>query len=210
MINTVVANLVTSFPDEIERPSRGLYVPRTPVTAPVGTPVAPQTPNLHEEEYYPAVAQYLMNDLEEATKAIEVGGGAFMQKWGTPDVVGLYKAKHGSLLPFETEVVTVEVKVDPAANATITAFGQAAAYRLFSHKVYLFLPETMLEEHASRIESLCLLFGIGLVLFTPGTLSPKFTIRVRAQRHSPDPYYLNEFAEKLRDAYPKAYKNLFE
>lgn len=53
-------------------------------------------------------------------------------------------------------------------------------------------------EDQSRLESLCMLFGIGLVLFELNKDSPRFAIRVRAQRFSPDMFYANEFADRLK------------
>ena len=77
------------------------------------------------------------------------------------------------------------------------AFGQAIAYRLFAARSYVVMPSTMSEEDESRLESLCLLFGVGLVLFDPYAADPVFHIRVRAQRFSPDMFYVNEFASRL-------------
>jgi hypothetical protein len=42
------------------------------------------------------------------------------------------------------------------------------------------------------------LFGVGLVLFDVDKTNPRFSIRVRAQRFSPDMFYVNEFAERLK------------
>jgi hypothetical protein len=39
---------------------------------------------------------------------------------------------------------------------------------------------TLTEEDQSRLESLCMLFGVGLVLFDLNKENPKFSIRVRA------------------------------
>lgn len=206
-INTQVASLASAYPHDIEKPSKGLYRPRVPGNAVVVPPPAAASAKKSEEEFYQPFADYLKNDLDEATKAVPVGGSGFKVKWGTPDVVGIFRPQIGAILPFEPEVVTAEVKVNP--DQPVTAFGQAAAYRLFSHKVYLVLPETMTEEDTSRVEALSLLFGIGLVLFDPEDVSPLFTIRVRAQRHSPDPFYMNEFAGKLRTADPLAFEQLF-
>ena len=205
-INTQVASLASAYPQDIEKPSKGLYRPRVPGNNVVAPPPPPSTKKC-EEEFYQPFADYLKNDLDEATKAVPVGGSAFKVKWGTPDVVGIFRPQIGAILPFEPEIVTAEVKVNP--EQPVTAFGQAAAYRLFSHKVYLVLPETMTEEDQSRVEALCLLFGIGLVLFDPEDVAALFTIRVRAQRHSPDPFYMNEFAGKLRTADPAAFDQLF-
>jgi len=41
-------------------------------------------------------------------------------------------------------------------------------------------------------------FGFGLVLFDLDKDNLNFSIRVRAQRFSPDMFYVNEFADRLR------------
>jgi hypothetical protein len=81
---------------------------------------------------------------------------------------------------FPIEIVSAEIKIDP--QAPVVAFGQAIAYLLFSTKTYIGMPTTLTEEDQSRLESLCMLFGIGLVLFHLDKDVPRFSIRVRALR----------------------------
>ncbi|HYD42500.1 MAG TPA: hypothetical protein VEB43_16860 [Anaeromyxobacter sp.] len=136
-----IANaLVPSFPNEIIKPSRGLYKPLTAGNdgeAPV--PVAPDlvTPTgfQREEEVYEPFAEWLQNDLEEATAAVALGGAGLKAKWGTPDVVGVYRPLTADLIKFSPEIVAVEIKLDPTQS--IVAFGQAIAYRLFATRSYL-------------------------------------------------------------------------
>ncbi len=64
-------------------------------------------------------------------------------------------------------------------------------------------------EDQNRIEALCILFGVGLILFDLNPQDPNFRIRVRAQRYNPDMFYANEFASKLRDTNKEAFKKLF-
>ena len=66
------------------------------------------------------------------------------------------------------------------------AFGQSVAYRLFATKTYIAMPKTLAEQDQDRLESLCMLFGVGLVPFDLNKDTPGFSIRVRAQRFSPD------------------------
>jgi len=117
------------------------------------------------------------------------------QKWGTPDVIGVYKPLPSDRIKFDHEVISVEIKVDP--QSPVVAFGQAIAYRLFSTKTYIAMPDTIAREDLDRLEALCMLFGVGLVLFTLDAEQPNFLIRVRAQRFSPDMYFVNEFADQL-------------
>jgi hypothetical protein len=85
-----------------------------------------------------------------------------------------------------------EIKTDTLQ--LITAFGQACAYKIFSNKVYLVVPNTSTEEDLDRLDSLCLIFGIGLVTFDPTSpASPNFDIVTRAARHEPDLFYTNKY-----------------
>ena len=54
-----------------------------------------------------------------------------------------------------------------------------------------------------------MLFGVGLVLFDLNVADPNFVIRVRAQRFSPDMFYVNEFAERLKEYDPEMFEELF-
>jgi hypothetical protein len=73
------------------------------------------------------------------------------------------------------------------------------------------MPSTLSQADQSRLESLCILFGIGFVLFDPADASdPGFNIRVRAQRFIPDAFYVNEFARRLNEAFPERFAKLFE
>jgi len=111
------------------------------------------------------------------------------------------------LVKFPIEIVSAEIKIDP--QAPVVAFGQAVAYRLFSHKTYIVMPTILTEVDKSRLESLSIIFGVGLVLFDLNKDSPKFQIRVRAQRFSPDMFYVNEFAEALRQHNKRFFEELF-
>jgi hypothetical protein len=109
-----------------------------------------------------------------------------------------------NLIKFQIEIVSVEIKIDP--QTPVVAFGQAAAYRLFSTKTYIAMPKTLTDEDKGRLESLCMLFGVGLVLFDLNKDAPAFSIRMRAQRFSPDMFYVNEFAERLKQHNPQVFK----
>ena len=67
----------------------------------------------------------------------------------------------------------------------------------------------MTEEDKDRLESLCMLFGVGLVLFDLDKDNPNFEIRMRAQRFSPDMFYVNEFADRLKAHDPDTFQKLF-
>jgi len=217
-VATQVADvLVATYPAEIAKPSRGLYVPisdetKPSLTAPAtsGAPATPVVPSTYkEEDFYGAFAAYLQDDLDEATVAQAMGGAGFKDKWGTPDVVGVYRPLRSDLIPFTPEIIAAEIKID--AYQSVVAFGQAVAYRLFAAKSYIVMPSTMSQVDQSRLDALCLLFGVGFVLFDPSDpVQPRFQIRVRASRFAPDAFYVNEFARRLHEGYPDRFVALFQ
>jgi hypothetical protein len=207
-IHGSIWDLATRFPTEITKPSRGLFLPATAVDGPtLTTPSVVSPPKLLEEQFYEPFAEWLKNELDEATVAIPVGGAGFQKKWGTPDVIGVYKALASHRIKFDLEIISAEIKIDP--QQPVVAFGQAAAYRLFSAKSYIVMPKSITEEDYSRLEALCMLFGIGLVLFETNPEQPDFQIRVRAQRYPPDMFYVNEFAERIYQIEPATFNQLF-
>jgi hypothetical protein len=213
--NTVhgsVWNLDALFPNEIAKPSRGLFTPAGKPTSEaieIGSTeqVAATGVKVKESDFYEPFADWLKNDLDEVTAVAPLGGAGLKSKWGTPDVVGVYKPRASNLIKFGLEIVSAEIKIDP--QAPVVAFGQAVAYRLFSTKTYIAMPTTLTEEDESRLESLCMLFGVGLVLFDLDSDSPQFKIRVRAQRFPPDLFYVNEFAERLKLHDDETFEKLF-
>lgn len=207
-IHGAVWDLATRFPNEVAKPSRGLFLPaavasgNVPVTS---TPVLPV--KVKEEDFYEPFADWLKNELDEATVAIPLGGAGLQKKWGTPDVIGVYKPLASHRIKFDLEVISAEIKIDPLQP--VVAFGQAAAYRLFSAKSYVVMPSSISQEDYGRLEALCMLFGIGLVLFDTNPEEPDFKIRVRAQRFPPDMFYVNEFAERVYQIEPATFNQLF-
>jgi len=202
-VNGSVWNLDTLRPDAVRKPSRGLFQP-------VGGEQLidePKAPKVKEEEFYEPFAEWLKNELDEVTDVVALGGAAFRAKWGTPDILGVYKPLASNLIKFPIEIVSAEVKVNP--SEAITAFGQAAAYRLFSSKTYIAMADTIPQDDLSRLESLCMLYGVGLVLFDLNPKDPSFRIRMRAQRFSADMFFVNELADRLRTQDPQTFEKLF-
>lgn len=209
-IGGLIPKLAIKFPKEIAKPERGLFVPTTSSSAAVGDGepiiVSPK-PKVHEVDFYEPFADYLTNELGEVTTAIAMGGAGMLTKFGTPDVVGVYKPLGSDRIKFDLEIVSAEIKIDP--QQPVVAFGQAAAYRLFSAKSYVVMPSMIVKEDYSRLEALCMLFGIGLVLFDVNPAKPEFRIRVRAQRFPPDMFYVNVFAERIYQINPETFNQLF-
>jgi len=202
-VNTIRGNLVGLAdykPQDVYRPARGMFQHakyREIGNSTAGEMSAPASP-AREEDFYARFADYLTEDLEECTKCIPLGGCTFQDKWGTPDVIGVRKARESDIIKFPTEIITAEIKID--TRSLITAFGQACSYRLFSHRCYLVIPRSSPTEDSARLESLCLALGLGLVLFdSHDASSPNFTIRVRAMRHEPDMFYVNRNLKMIED-----------
>ncbi|MBI1778348.1 MAG: hypothetical protein HYR63_23665 [Proteobacteria bacterium] len=201
--------------NEIVRPTKGLWVlakyygasktldsSEPPPASGKLSKVAP------ESEFYQPFADWLRDDAEEVVEALALGGATFKWKWGTPDVIGVNKPRPSDAVRFlPTEIVAAEIKVD--SSQAITAFGQACAYRLFAHKTYIVMPETLPQEDRDRLETLCGLFGIGFVEFSTSPKSLAFEMRVRAQRFEPDRFYVNKIAEMLKDFSLEDFNRLF-
>lgn len=199
-------NLDVIKPGDVYKPGRGIFRHTKFMEAEaeeiiseiedvIETPVAKI---VKEEEFYPLFAEWIKNELEECNKAIALGGNKFKDKWGTPDVIGIRASKPSDIIKLPTEIVSVEIKID--SSSLITAFGQACSYKLFSHKSYIVVPFDSLEGDIARLDSLCRIFGIGLILFNSNSPDePDFQIRVRADKHEPDMFYVNKNMKFIED-----------
>jgi len=195
-INGNIWNLDTIYPDKVYKPSRGLFrlIQYKPVEAEATEPVTLSTvpTKVKEVDFYEPFADWLTNEVEDVTVAIPLGRNKFRDKWGTPDVVGKRESRRSDIIKGITEIVSAEIKTDTLQ--LITAFGQACAYKIFSNKVYLVVPSKSSEEDLDRLDSLCQIFGIGLVTFdATSPASPDFRIMMRAARHEPDLFYTNKY-----------------
>jgi len=195
-INTILgiaSNLDEKMPKDVYKAGRGLYrlISFKEAQQAPEEQVAPEI-EIDETDFYEPFVDYLVNELEECTKAIPLGGNLFKDKWGTPDVLGVEKSKRSDIIHHEDVIVSAEIKTD--TMGLITAFGQACAYKSFSNKVYVVVPKNSSQDDKNRIESLCLIFGIGLILFDSSNKeNPDWEIRVRALRHEPDMFYVNKY-----------------
>jgi hypothetical protein len=194
----VVSDLPKLYPTEVEQPDRGLYRYRSgPASA---SEVLPEKKvrktSAIESDFYANFADWLKHETEECSIALPLGGCKFGGKWGTPDVIGILKKKSTDPVDFPTEIVSAEIKLDDAQ--LIIAFGQACAYRLFSHKSYLVVPKKSQKADVDKLDSLCMVLGVGLVLFdSSNPEKPNFEIRVRPVMHAPDMYYANLYLKQV-------------
>jgi hypothetical protein len=195
-------DLDVTKPEAIYKPARGLFrhvrFKETEIEKDVETVEPQKKGRVSEEDFYGPFADWIKNELEECTKAISLGGNRFKDKWGTPDVVGVRAPRRSDILQLPAELVSAEIKLD--TTSLITAFGQACSYRLFSHKVYLVVPISASEADLARLDALCRLYGIGLILFDADKpKDPGFEIRVRATKHEPDMFYVNKNLKAIED-----------
>ena len=194
-INGCIWNLDAVFPDKVYKPSKGLFrlLKYKPLDAtPAEISAISVAAKIKEEDFYKPFADWLTNELEDVTVAIPLGRNKFKDKWGTPDVVGKRESRRSDIIKGTTEIVSAEIKTD--TFQLITSFGQACAYKIFSNKVYLVVPGKSSEEDLDRLDSLCQIFGIGLVTFdSQKPTNPDFRIMMRAARHEPDLFYTNKY-----------------
>ncbi len=198
-IPATIWNLEIREPGKVYKPARGLFrhikfkeeeIDEGELEPP------PWVEKIKEEQFYKPFADWLVNELEECTKAIPLGGNRFKDKWGTPDVIGKREPRRSDIIKAPTEIVSAEIKAE--TKDLITAFGQACSYKLFSHKSYIVVPKDSSQNDISKLDALCLIFGIGLVLFDSGNVNdPQFDIRVRPMKHEPDMFYVNKYMKMI-------------
>lgn len=201
-VSNVIWGLDTVTPEKVYKPSKGMYrlvdFKEVIEELPPAEPPAPKkkAPGLREEEFYPLFAQWLKNDVEDVTLAIPLGGNVFRDRWGTPDVLGKDASRASDLIKAQTAIVAAEIKAD--TSGLVAGFGQAAAYRLFSHRSWLVIPRQTSTDEMARIEALCRMFSIGLVTFNPRSLAaPDFRLVIRPRNHEPDLYYTNRYLKRV-------------
>ena len=120
-----------------------------------------------------------------------------LRMW-TPDVVAILRPPDNiKSLNFSPEVISVEVKADGEVPSVIAGFGQACAYKVFSHKSYFVAPESAMKEE--RLLPLCDIFGIGLILFEETPDGPVFSVHSRAKSHQPSMHHVAKFLRNLPD-----------
>ena len=193
-INGTIWNLDARLPNEVYKPNRGLFrlvAFQEQMTEQEVHQLPEVVKKTKEEDFYKPFAAWLLA-MDECTKAIALGANRFADKWGTPDVIGKRAPRASDIIKAPVEIVSAEVKAD--TKELITAFGQACSYKLFSHKSYVVVPNNSPESDRSRLDALCQIFGIGLVLFDPSNADdPQFEVRVRPLRHEPDMFYMNKY-----------------
>ncbi len=166
----------------------------------------PSLGTLTEQDFYDSFAEWLQEN-DEATVAKSLGGSSLGGKWGTPDVIGVLKARAQDIFKFEPQIVTAEIKAVP--SQPVVAFGQAVAYRLFSHRTYIVVPNSTSSDDMNRLKSLCSIHGVGLVTFMLNKAQPDYVVVVLPVNASPDMFYVNNMLERLKSSEPSLLNQLF-
>lgn len=215
-IQGTMYSFVNSAP-EITKIGKGLYSlgpspaddqpPSEDEAQEITVPTSAGPVKVREESFYQPFADWLKDEKDEVNEVIVLGGNMLKSKWGTPDILGVFKARKADPIPFAPQVVSAEIKIDPVQP--IVAFGQAVAYRLFSHKSYIVVPETTSREDLDRLDALSTIYGLGLVTFRLDPEAPGFMLRVSAQLAQPDMFYVNQMAKRVRDIAPEEFERLF-
>ena len=185
----------------------------------LGVPVPPlarkyRVPKYSEKDFEKPFALFLKDELRECTVAESVGEKRDGEKWSSPDVIGVLKPKSrglvGAFYTFPPEVVSAEIKFASSSQDLIAAFGQACAYKRFSHKSYLVIPTAASEDDIERLDALCAILGIGLVLFDKqNPEDPKWFIRARARKQDPDFRHLDDYIGRINKKDKKLARKLF-
>ena len=194
-VYTIISELNKHVKD-VYKPARGLYRHKKYDTE--QKEITTGDIKIKEQDFYQPFSDWLKKDIEECTRAEPLGGKKFGNKWGTPDVIGVNEGRKDEIIKFNEEVVSAEIKIN--TNDLITAFGQACSYLLFSHKSYLVIPKSSSSDDISRLDSLCSIVGIGLVLFDSNNVKdPQFQIKTRPIKKEPDRFYTNQNIAQIHD-----------
>jgi len=117
-------NLETRVPNKVYKPARGIFrhisFKEKEIVKEEEKPSL-KIEKINEEIFYKPFADWLVNEVEECTKAIALGGNRFRDKWGTPDVIGKREPRRSDIVKTPTEIVSAEIKID--TKDLITAFG---------------------------------------------------------------------------------------
>lgn len=188
----------TVLTDKVAKPERGLFMP-------AGDDLREgPVPPFREREIYRPLADFLLGDAEDLTAAVPLDDARLGGKWGTPDVLGVYRPLSDDVLSWSPEILAVEVK--NTVSDVVVAFGQAIAYQLFANKSYLALPSSISPVDRRELVARCKLHGLGLILFNA---PDEFTVVVPARRRAPDIESARQFVERLRARAEDEFRALF-
>lgn len=206
--NGSLYNLPKELPDKISRPYRGLFILKEneKFLKDVIEQNFEKKPNikLDENSIYQPAKDYLLSR-EECTHAVIVGGNIFGKKWGTPDILGAIRANSDAVYKPPLEIIAIEIKDE--GYSPVEALGQAMAYKLFSHRTWLILPD---DNDLDRIEGIAISANIGLISFSKESDGFDFVTLNRPIAGHPDFAEVNNILEELKRKDKRKYNELIK
>ena len=105
----------------------------------------------------------------------------------------------------------VRARVEDRAREVraFSSFPDQDLRRVEELSVMVAFPDQQEDYNYLRLRTLCELFGVGLVTFELSPSAPHFQDLARAQRFSPDMFYVNEFAQRLSKSDKSKFEILF-
>ena len=152
----------------------------------------------YERELYDKAAEWIVEEesLEGKDYIVQTGRLANPIKWGNPDVVIIQKIAGKS-----DRIIVAEVKNTQEASKLFEGFGQACAYKIFSHLQYLVVPMPEDRKVYSQLKKLCAKVQVKFAVFTYKGDKKLKNIRIELKEggkgEPPDTEAMYEFLEKL-------------
>ena len=137
-----------------------------------------------EKDLYPIVDKFLREKLRCIITGINKG-----TKYGQVDVLGLRERK--SDLAHQAELVAVEVKKG-GKPSFLKSIGQAFAYSLYAHRVYLAWDKEFTPEEIDMAYK----FGVGLISISISQ-RPRVNLITSSSEFKPERYHLLHIIDKL-------------
>lgn len=149
-----------------------------------------------EFEICNSFANFLVNNLKEASKTWVFYEHKYDDGIFLPEVLGINPFDFQNFDPRDVEITSACASLDIVDIPFI--LGKAMGYKIFSHRVYIVLPDRIekFEDKMKLLENFCMKFGIGLVYFNISRRS-EFFVRIKAVRIMPEPYFVNEYILSL-------------
>ena len=182
-------------------PDKALWRIPKPAAPPSG-PEAAESGPARESDWYPLVADALMNQTA-CTRAVSCGERLNGPQWTNPDVVGWIDPDPvAKVHNFPAQLVAVEVKRQSDQKSLLTGFAEACAYLDFAHFSWLVAP--WCEGPAiERVGRLCVVHGLGLAYAheeEDGDEMLWLEVGVPPRRHEPGAREFAEFLNRLKEA----------
>ena len=184
-------------------PDKALWRIPKPAAPPSG-PEAAESGPARESDWYPLVADALMNQTA-CTRAVSCGDALSGPKWTNPDVVGWIEPEAAAKVHnFPTKLAAVEVKRAADPGSLLMGFAEACAYLDFAHFSWLVVPWCEADITIERVERLCAVHGLGLAYAHEygegGKEGVWLEIGVPPRCHTPGAHEFADFLNRLQAA----------